>query len=285
MEKLLYADPAGLFGWPVAADYHLVEAATGCEIIPVGRYEGKTSPGLRDPDLFGSFARLWADGPPSEARVLRWVRRFGLLTADVDERPRADNGLPNEVLLGDPVMLSAFRDEARTAHAALIVYEALVSRRYKVIQDRITRERVSPASGPPGPYAHSYVRFADYDFDAAHFVPADGELDEETGMRVVVGGLEHLLSNRLEKRMTLRFGTDLASKRPLSAGGRPVPVWIPKDLKAALWFQFQQEIADARHWRICAGCRQPFPVRRDKQGCCSGSPNCRKQKERRRTAS
>ena len=266
-------DAADLFRWPLA-NYDIVDG----EIRPVGN--AVLSGPLRDPDLFGSFCRLWIEGPPSKAKMRRWVKRFGLFTADIDERPVLQNGLPHGELRGDPVTLEDFREESRLAHDALVVYDALVNHRMKPLRDRIRRERVSPLGGPPGTYAHTYVRFADHEFDAAHFVSADDKLDEETVLSVAVGGLKHLLAFELEGRLRLWFGTDMGTKRPLSAAGRPVPVWVPQDLKTAAWLQFQQEIADARNWRLCAGCGQPFPVRRKGQTCCAGSPNCRKQKER-----
>lgn len=72
LEKSLYnADPADLFRCSLADDYQIIDGATDREIVPVGLHKGRMSPGLRDPDLFGSFARLWADGEPSEARILR----------------------------------------------------------------------------------------------------------------------------------------------------------------------------------------------------------------------
>lgn len=173
------------------------------------------------------------------------MRKYGLLTDDVDERPRAANGTPNRSSLGVPVTLEAFRDEARLAHDALVVYEALRSRRYPVLRERITRERDSPPGGPPGRFANSYVRLGDHDFDAGTHPGADGELADEDVLTVAGGGLEHLLSHRLEGRMKLRFGVDLASKRPLSYGGRPVPVWVPADLQGAAWHQFLQLVADS----------------------------------------
>ncbi len=78
---------------------------------------------------------------------------------------------------------------------------------------------------------------------------------------------------------------DFGHKHPLSEMGRPVLAWVPSDLKAALWFQLAQDVADARSWKLCAGCGLPFPVRRAGQECCAGSPSCRKKKERKNTGS
>src|SRR5215208_6131558 len=39
---------------------------------------------LRQPDLFLSFARLRARGEPSEASIMRWVSKYGLLTLEIE---------------------------------------------------------------------------------------------------------------------------------------------------------------------------------------------------------
>ncbi len=102
---------------------------------------------------------------------------------------------------------------------------------------------------------------------------------------VAVAYLQQLLTSKLKGGGDLRFGMDFGHKHPLSEMGRPVLAWVPSDLKAALWFQLAQDVADARSWKLCAGCGLPFPVRRAGQECCAGSPSCRKKKERKNTGS
>ncbi len=72
-------------GWPVAPDYEIRHGI----IYPKDSRQADWYAPLAEPGLFLGFARLGAHGEPSQDRILKWVRKHGLLRrANYEDNPR-----------------------------------------------------------------------------------------------------------------------------------------------------------------------------------------------------
>jgi hypothetical protein len=269
------------FKWPIAADY--VEKIKG-EIHAVGFKEHSLP--LDDPDLFSSLAHLSENGEPSMARILRWVRKHGLLTREkfVDTHNMED-------YCGDSISLEEFRAESRQAHDTLTLFKALKLNNASMVQPYIRTERIQEIDyydrpkGPKGKYANAHV-FSDYaaepgerHTDANHVVEHEQELTDGEVLSVALSALQARIREKVD--LELRFEPNFEHPHPLGGLYRPVPVLMPRSLLGAAWLQILLYVADFnREWRLCVACGRPFKVTRNDQTTCPGSAACQKKRQR-----
>ncbi len=287
---------AALYWSPLAKDYDINKAE---KIVPVGSYEGKSTAPLGDHRFFSSFAGLWKnDKPPTDAQIKRWVRRYGLFSAeDVMSLWRCGKDANGE-RAGDPLSVEDFVEESHKAHDSLILYEAIINRRGDVARKYIERgERLAyeyPA-GPHGTYYRAHVRIGNErhvtphvipekevpDKVLAHVVPEGPAPDDGLALMVADFAVRQLLTERLDgEHMQLRFGQDFDHKRPLAFPSRPVPLYVPRDLKTAIWHQFAEMMTQFRAWELCGFCRLPYPKRHGRQRYCSDRCRVNAHRER-----
>ncbi len=273
-------DAAIRFSWPVAEGYG-VDADRVRAMIrdargrPMGlKHYDKP---LLDPDLFSSLGRTAADGDPSEAKILRWIGKHGLLTCE------------HEYEAGDPISVHDFRAEARRAHDALTLFASIRDERHGELRERITVRRARPPARPGAP-PDRFVNTLVDGMESGTMLSADRGLSDEAApaalskedvVRVAIGALETTVQARVEGRLV--FGADFGHRNPLS-NYRPALSWMPRDLVSAAWYQFALEMSDLREHRFCEGCGLPFLLRRNDQRVCRGSWACRKARQRKRNA-
>ena len=131
VEKLVDREDFGRPVWLVADEYGYDES-NNIVVKKVGA-PAATRP-LEDPELFLSFARLWARGEPSRKRVLSWVNKYGLLTLEHSDRPLLD---PDRRVNQAPIALKKFRAEALRARSALDLYTNLYEGGVGALKERI----------------------------------------------------------------------------------------------------------------------------------------------------
>lgn len=294
---------AALFWWPLANGYDINKAE---KIVPVGRYEGKSTAPLGDHRFFSSFAGLWKNNkPPTDAQIKRWVRRYGLFSAeDVMTLWRCGKDANGE-RAGDPLPVEDFVEEAHKAHDSLILYEAIANKRGDVARKHIEPGkriecsgpdvpegrtyvqvgngiiRLSPISGSAPAYHRALVRLGNEHYKIAIQIPGDHEPEDDLALMAVEYALRQLLTERLDgNHMELRFGQDFDHKKPLAFPSRPVPLYVPRDLKTAIWHQFAEMMTQFRAWELCGFCRLPYPKRHGRQRHCSDRCRVNAHRER-----
>jgi hypothetical protein len=246
------------------------------EIRPVGKVGRRTEP-LSDQDLFLSFARLGGEGEPSEARILSWVRKHGLLL-------RMNPALKNMVLDAErtpnqaPMTLTAFRSEFRHAYRALTLLQAIRSRDFVALRSRLTRTSRGIGS-------KQNVKRMEVLLDGVPVPrtgPGEGDLYDMEVLEAATNGLLYIVERRLST-VRLALGKGSERPRPLSITGGYLP-FRPRltphcpDLLSAMWLQFAALISDQRQWRECKRCGLPFiDEDRDDVWC---SPACKQERHR-----
>jgi hypothetical protein len=221
---------------------------------------------LEDPDLFLSFARLWARGKPSRRSILNWVSKHGLLTQEREDQPLGSSeGWLNQA----PITLEEFEAEALRARSALDLYADLHEEGgIDALKKRI------------GALRNDYLRFARplseldrYFVDNWGQMPDESAWTDGTLLFVAARRLQGFVQSRVAG-VRLTFPGELIPWSP-SRGYKPVQSWHCPDLLSAIYLQFYFWMTDALPMRRCANpaCEMPFPVtRRDKRVC---SRTCR----------
>lgn len=217
---------------------------------------------LEDPDLFLSFARLWARGEPSRRSVLNWVGRHGLLTLERDDQPLvSSDGRVNQA----PISVEEFKAEALRARSALDLhadlYEAggiyALKKRIRKLREDYLRV------GRPLSYLDRY------------FVNNWGEVTDEPGwtdgtlLFVAAMNLQGFVQSRVAG-VRLGFAGELVPWSP-SRGYKPMQSWHCPDLLSAIYLQFYFWMTDALPMRRCLNpaCELPFPATRRNKRVCS----------------
>jgi hypothetical protein len=261
------------FKWPRAETYPF----DGEEIRAEGFNEW-TLP-LDDPDLFASLARLYEDGEPPNEKVRRWIEMHGLFTASNNE----------EGCLGNPLTLKEFRKEARDAHTALELFNALRLGNPTLIRGWLMKPRrpqtldgddKPKGPHPEGKFANVYLNTdAQDELDARYVVRVGDNLADRRVLLAGLGALQELVWPKIDLEVT--FGMNFNHPRPLGGLFRPVPLLMPRDLLSAVWLQFCIDLADFDHeWRLCVACGRPFEVTRSDQTTCPSRPGCKKKRQR-----
>ncbi len=276
--------------WPVAPDYYTKHGA----IYPKDGWQADQYASLTEPDLFLSFARLGAHGEPSEARVLKWVRKHGLLRrADYEGLHssflKRDVQLPvgNELITlkayelnQAPMSVREFREEAREAHSYLTLLESIRSGDIKSLRSRISIEQIDLLSEQGQQYSMRCMALDGRPIPLVGAPPADATLTDEWVLLDATLCLEHAVESKI-KDVRLGFAPNFGHPRPLSTF-RPRLVAECPDLYSALYYQFARFIADERSWTNCVVCGLPMSRTRSNRQTCSDA--CRKEKSRRNKA-
>jgi hypothetical protein len=274
-----------IIGWPVAPDYEIKHGI----IYPKGGHRSRR-PSLMDPDLFLSFARLAAHGDPSEGRILKWVRKYGLLRKansesilweledDVEWEVERPGG--RQVLLlkahqvnQAPMSVKEFREETRHAYMCLRLLENIRSGDTDSLRSRISLKRLDP-QGKPGQGSTKHVILG------GHHIPLTFSAEEElTDKRVLFAaeqGLRCIVEAQLQ-HVRLRFAADYQAASHRTRLGPDCP-----DLYSALYYQLARLMVDERPWTYCANCGHPMILTRPNRKTCGGA--CRQAKRRRNKA-
>jgi hypothetical protein len=236
---------------------------------------------LESSDLFMSFAKLAAFGEPSEARIKRWVSRFGLPVkmapkhrGPVTSRLVEVNDQGGTVTLTVPdddpfsMEIREFREEARYAHDLLDTYlkirdEDAAGLRTKIRDPKSRLDQdfcnafkenqrrwglyAGPDTGRDLPNGTTYRELRDHLTTLAAQC-ALGEITTE-----LVSGVQ------------LRVG--VLDARGLTSS------WKCSDLLTALYLQFYRLITKSKPIRYCDNCGQPFEATRSNRRFCD--PSCR----------
>jgi hypothetical protein len=257
VEKLLDREDFARPLWLVADEYGYDES-NNIVVKEVGEYI-YTRP-LEDPDLFLSFARLWARGEPSRRSVLSWVNKHGLLTLEHPDRLLfGPDGGVNQA----PIALEKFRKEALMARSALDLYANLYEGGLKALKNRIHALRDDYLE-----FARPLSELDRYFVDYWGEVSDDFSWSDNTLLFVAAIRLEGFVLSRV-KDVRLGFWGELGPWEP-SRAYKPVQSWRCPDLRSCIYLQFYFLMTDALPMRRCLNpaCEMPFPAtRRDKRVC------------------
>jgi hypothetical protein len=244
-------------------------------------------------DLFTSFAKLAAHGEPREAKIRKWVERFGLPVQG--SRPEPEEILPEGTLSKFKPMsmeVHQFREEAKHAHELLDLYLVIRRREPMAIRTRVRRMRSRKRS--------HYVEASRLDREFLDRYKANQRsLLEDSGDRRVssyreafpaseaASGIEgtrtrlrqfvdmvHVLSAQSALGDIL---TGLVSNVQLRVGVQRgeglVPSWYCPDLLSAIYLQSYMLVTKSKPIRFCKSpaCRQAFVPNSGKQIYCNNS--------------
>jgi len=262
VEKLLDREDFRRPIWLVAEEYGYDES-DNIVVKEVG--ECPDSRPLEDPDLFLSFARLWARGEPSRRSVLSWVNKHGLLTLEHPDRPLfGPDGGVNQA----PIALEKFSEEALMARSALDLYANLYEGGLKALKNRIHALRDDYLE-----FARPLSKLDKYFVDYWGEVSDDSSWSDGTLLFVAARRLEGFVLSRV-KDVRLSLWGEFVPWKP-SRAYKPTQSWRCPDLRSAIYLQFYLLMTDALPMRRCLNpaCEMPFPAaRRDKRVC---SRSCR----------
>ena len=234
---------------------------------------------LASSDLFMSFAKLAAHGEPSEARIKRWVSRFGL---PVREAPRRRGHIESEVVETDdqecvvamtipgydPLSMDVreFREEARYAHELLDVYLE-----YRGDDAAGIRARVEdPKSRLDNEFCEAFKdnrrRWGLYPGpDTGRELPG-GTTYQELRDGMILQAARCALGE---------IATKLVSSVRLRAGVQDMRGLAPSlgcpDLLSAIYLHFYLLVTKSKPIRYCENCGQPFEARRSNKRFCDAS--------------
>jgi len=236
---------------------------------------------LESSDLFMSFAKLAAFGEPSEARIKRWVSRFGLPVQVAPKRRGPvtsklvevnDQGGDTTLTIPDYDSLSMevreFREEARYAHDLLGTYLK--------IRDEDAAGLKAKIRGPKSRLDREFCNaFKENQRGWGFYAGPDTGRDLPNGM-TYHELREHLtilaaqcalgeITTGLVSRVQLRVG--ILDARGLTSS------WMCPDLLTALYLQFYRLITKSKPIRYCDNCGQPFEATRSNRRFCD--PSCR----------
>jgi len=219
---------------------------------------------LEDPDLFLSFAKLWARGEPSQRSILNWVGKHGLLMLEDETQPlvSADRQL-NQAAMA----LEEFKAEALRARSALDLYADL----YEGGGIAALKERIRALRAD---YLRVGRPLSELD---KYFVNRWGEVPDESGWNdgtllwAAAMHLQGFVQSRVAN-VRLGFSGELVPWVP-SRGYKPVQSWHCPDWLSAIYLQFYFWMTDALPMRRCINpaCEMPFPATRSNKRVCSRS--------------
>ncbi|MGH3090608.1 MAG: hypothetical protein ACRDSJ_25295, partial [Rubrobacteraceae bacterium] len=246
---------------------------------------------LEHSDLFTSFAKLAAYGKPSEARIRRWVSRFGLPAKGLEWRQgepinpdsildgdsEASSGLSaaikNRLLetvrpAGHSMLVKDFRDEAQYAHDLLSAYIDVRERDVEAIKARVT----SSGSRLNRQFRKSFEADKDY-WRLASDSDASGERPNELTVLIAQNAVGEIITD-LVSAVRLRAGA--AQKQGLC------PTHECSDLFSALYLQLFMLATNSKPIRYCENCSQPFEATRKNKKTCNDSCRSAASKKRRK---
>ena len=236
---------------------------------------------LESSDFLMSFAKLAATGGPSEARIRRWVSRFGLplqerptrrgpVTSDLVEENEQTATFVMKVPGYDPSSMEVqeFREEAQYAHELLDVYLKIRNEDGKGLRAKAK-------------YPKSRL---DHEFSEA-FIKNKRTRGLFWGPKTDRGLPEGMTFSEFRDLMTILAAqcalgdivTKLVSGTHLRVGVEDsrgiTSSWRCDNLSTALYLQFYQLITKSKPLRYCENCGQPFELTRSNRRFCN--PTCR----------
>ena len=244
-------------------------------------------------DLFTSFAKLAAHGEPREAKMRRWVERFGLPVQG--SRPELEEVVPEgTVPKHEPMAMEVhgFTEEAKYAHELLDLYLVIRRRQPTAIRTMVRGMRSRKGS------QFSEASRLDMEFlgkyeDNQHSLLADSGDRRRSSYREAFPaskaafGIEatwtrhhqfvdmvHILSAQSALGDIL---TGLVSNVQIRVGVQRgeglVPSWYCPDLLSAIYLQFYLLVTKSKPIRFCKSpaCRQAFVPNSGKQIYCNDS--------------
>jgi hypothetical protein len=274
--------------WPVSEKGYNISAEL---IYPKEDGVRLTFP-LSNPDLFLSFARLGAQGEPSNGTILRWVNEHGLLKREDQywqEEPETWGQYVREEdrVLQAPMKLKDFKTEVRCARQLLTLYADLRARNLQAIASRFT----TPPTGPHYSaetivdrylrclWEHSYA----YGEELAKRVQAGTQqpLPPESylglAIEVLRRSVKHTVRN-IRPAPEPNYWDQLPANASITFSGW----WHCTDMLSAIYLQFYLLIIDNKPMRTCKNpnCLTPFPATPKnkiycKDGCRSTGRNYR----------
>lgn len=262
LERYLNREDFGLAGlsWFVAEEYGL-NSDDNIDVKRVGR-PILYAP-LEDPNLFFSFAKLASRGKPSDKSILRWVRKYGLPQAKIEDKPPfLDNGELNQAPMG----IEELAAESLQAHSVLNLHAELDKGDIEALQKRIGKLREAHERWKP--LSQIDEKLVE---DWGNETCGDGKGSNLPWMAEVE--LAVFVMNKVEGvRLGLRgsgfWGSSDGSYKPVQALECP-------DLYSAMYLQFYLLITGDLPMRRCKhpSCRMPFPVTHNNKWFCT--PTCR----------
>ena len=236
---------------------------------------------LESSDLFMSFAKLAASGEPSEARIKRWVSRFGLPVQVAPNRRGPvtsklievnDQGGTTALTIPDYDPLSMevreFREEALYAHDLLDTYlkirdEDAAGLRAKIRDPKSRLDREFCNAFKENQRRWGFYAGPDTGRDLSNGMTYH-ELREHLTILAAQCALGEITTG-LVSGVQLRVG--VLDARGLTSS------WMCPDLLTALYLQFYRLITKSKPIRYCDHCGQPFEATRSNRRFCN--PSCR----------
>jgi hypothetical protein len=231
-------------------------------------------------DLFTSFAKLAAYGEPREAKIRRWVERFGLPVRG--SRPELEEGVPvGTVPRYKPMSMEVhhFRKEAKYAHDLLDLYLVIRGREASAIKTKVRRMR-SRVRSNYGEASRVDREFLDQYRTNQHSLLADSgdrryrSFRDAFPVSKAAPGIEGIRSRRREfvNAVTVLSAqsalgdilTSLVSNVELRVGVQRgeglTSSWYCPDLLSAIYLKFYLLVTKSKPIRFCKSpaCRQPF---------------------------
>jgi hypothetical protein len=247
---------------------------------------------LTHSDLFTSLAKLAAHGNPSEAKVKRWVGRFGLPISG--SQPELDGVVPaGKLPRYKPMSMKVddFRREAKRAYNLLGLYIVIRPRDATEIRRMIRRLRRNPKEASPldqeflerfRANQHSLLLDEPGDKRRSRYREAFPINRGEPGIRGTMDRHREfvaMITVLAAKSALGDIATGLVSSVRLRAGvqrwERLTPSLHCPDLLSAICLQYYLLVTKSKPIRLCKNppCGQPFTPASSKHIYCS--PSCR----------
>jgi hypothetical protein len=234
-------------------------------------------------DFFTSFARLAAYGEPREAKIRRWVKRFGLpVRGSRPELEEVEEAMPvGTVPRYKPMSMEVhhFREEAKYAHDLLDLYLVIRGREASAIRTMVRRMR-SRVRSNYGESSRVDREFLDQYRTNKHSILADSGDRRYSSFREAFPASKHPLGIEGTRARLREFVnavtvlsaqsalgdilTSLVSPVELRAGVQRgeglTSSWYCPDLLSAIYLQFYLLVTKSKPIRFCKSpaCRQPF---------------------------
>jgi hypothetical protein len=236
---------------------------------------------LESSDFFMSFAKLAATGKPSEARISRWVSRFGLPILELPKRRgpitselEEDNGQTVSFVFNVPsydpysMEVEEFREEAQYAHELLDVYLKIRNEDGAGLRAKVKH----PKSHLGHEFSEAFMenkrtRGLFWGPNTDRGLPEGMTFREFRNLMTILAAQCALgdIVTKLVSGTHLRVGVE--DSRGITAS------WRCDNLPTALYLQFYQLITRSKPLRRCENCGQPFELTRGNRRFCS--PTCR----------
>jgi len=252
VNPLDYCEAREVFEWPKPFNCWVEEGDGGQRVISTEHWPILAVRPLADPDFFLSFARLAARGEPSEAKIEKWVLKYGLPTWE--QKDTWGEG-PEEASL----LVKSFNNEVSLARLLLHFYTEIDQRNLVAIKARMTDSQTHHERELAGKLLHAF-RSRDYRRHKVALVQVriwnKDELDLFMSRRVLAEILDELVSEVRRKLMAE------------SAYGM-YESYHCQDLRSALYLQLYLLVLQGHSMRYCErdDCRTPFPRNGKKRFC------------------